>query len=48
MNHLNTKEYVIVKDKRYKFHPTENNKLFERKEPNSLGTQKQAENETKI
>ena len=48
MKHLNVNFYVEVKDHRYKIHPTENIILRKRNPPNSLRTQCQIQNETKI
>ena len=48
MKYLNGRCYVEVKDHRYKIHPTENNILRKRDPPNSLRTQYQVQNETKV
>ena len=48
MKYLNGEHYVEVKDHRYKIHPTENIILRKRDPPNSLRTQYQLQNETKI
>ena len=48
MKYLDNKNYVEVKDHRYKIHPTENIILRLRDEPKSLRTQCQVQNETKI
>ena len=48
MKHPYKNYHEEVRDKRYKFHPTENIILKEREEPNSLRTQYQIQNNTKI
>ena len=48
MKNLIGEYYVVVKDHRYKIHPTENIILRERDEPKSLRTQNQVQNETQI
>ena len=48
MKYLNGEYYTEVKDHQYKFQPTENIILRKRDEPNSLRTQYQVQNETKI
>ena len=48
MKYLNGEYYIEVKDHRYKIHPTENIILRKRDPPNSLRTQYQVQNETKI
>ena len=48
MKYLIGEYYVEVKDHRYKIHPTENNILRLRDEPESLRTQYQVQNETQI
>ena len=48
MKYLNGKNYVEVKDHRYKIHPTENIILRKRDPPTSLRTQYQVQNETLI
>ena len=40
-------KYVVLQDKRYNFHPTENLILRQRKEPKSLRTQYQVINQNK-
>ena len=48
MKYLNGEYYVVVKDHRYKIHPTENLILRKRDSPSSIRTQYQVQNETKI
>ena len=48
MKYLNGNYYVEVKDHRYRIHPTENFILRLRDEPESLRTQYQVKNETRI
>ena len=48
MKYINGEYFVEVKDHRYKIHPTENIILRQRDPPNSLRTQYQVQNETKI
>ena len=48
MTCLNNKNYVEVIDKRYIFHPNENVKLRERKEPKSIRFRYQVQNNMKI
>ena len=48
MKYLNGENYVEVKDHRYKIHPSENIIIRKRDPPNSLRTQYQVQNETKI
>ena len=48
MKYLNGEHYVVVKDHRYKIHPTENLILRKRDSPSSIRTQYQVQNETKI
>ena len=48
MKFLNGRFYVEVKDQRYIIHPTKNNILRLREEPNSLSTQYGLQNETQI
>ena len=48
MKYLNGEYYVEVKDHRYRTHPTENLILPKRDPPQSLRTQYQEQNETRI
>ena len=48
MKYLDGKNYVEVKDQRYKIHPTENIIIREGDPPTSLRTQYQDQNETQI
>ena len=48
MKHPDGEYYVVVRDRRYRIHPTEKNILRKRHPPTSLKTQYQVQNETQI